>query len=465
MSKPEVDEKTKVKWAFGDLWKKLHFGHIAKNDSVQGALQTGYRTGLEPFRKYILNAISARKNRKKLMTFQIEIPEKKDCPVRVKLTPKACVIVVKNSGVVRQVIRDWPEEVEVLPNTKIYDEDSDEYITIEEIYPLDDAAVAIKVNRDLVGARNLILKGRPIRVIAENVTNKLESIKLNGIEYPILESITSVSGERNELLVPLHHTEIKRGDIEKLEIISVNKWKPKSGTQLLDGSTVSIDSWTGRTEITLNKNPVNSEFITSEGLRVSWSLIEQEGVWIKPSSSVKSDAVIDPLDILFENTDIRKLELENSQKKFSILERNRDSQMIRLSEEPMDKALVLPVQLNDLQNQRNAIERLQQAPLSHHVPLMELTTRLDRDHIEAWSDFQPLNAPNVEWLTRLGSGADGSNEQRRFILKALASKDFAFLEGPPGSGKTETIGELILQLLSNNEYNYRILLCGSTQNR
>ena len=55
---------------------------------------------------------------------------------------------------------------------------------------------------------------------------------MNGIEYPILESITSVSGERNELLVPLHHTEIDKNDIDHLEIISVNKWKPKSSTQL-----------------------------------------------------------------------------------------------------------------------------------------------------------------------------------------------------------------------------------------
>ena len=249
----------------------------------------------------------------------------------------------------------------------------------------------------------------------------------------------------------------------------MNKWKPKSSTQLLDGSTVSIESWTGRTDITLSRNPENLEFITSEGVRVSWSLIEQDGVWVKPSALVSSDAVIDPLDILFENTDIRQLDVSGGedsngrQKTLSILERNRNSQMIRLSGKPVGEALVIPVQIGDLLNQKNAIERLQQAPLSHHIPLMELTTRLDHDYIEAWSDFEPQNAPNVEWLTRLGSGADGSFEQRRFILKALASKDFAFLEGPPGSGKTETIGELILQLLSDNEHNYRILLCGSTQ--
>ena len=213
MSQPEVDEETKAKWAFGDLWKKLHFGHISKNDNVQRALQAGYRAGLDPFRKYTLNAISARINRMELMTFQIEIPTAKECPVRVKLMPKACIIVAKNSGVVEQVIRDWPEEVEVLPNTKIYDEDSDEYITIEEVTPLGETAVAIKVNRDLVGARNLILKGRPVRVVAESVSSEIESIKLDGREYPILEASTSVSGDRKEFLVALHHSEIERNQV------------------------------------------------------------------------------------------------------------------------------------------------------------------------------------------------------------------------------------------------------------
>ena len=463
MSQPEVDEKTKAKWAFGDLWKKLHFGHISKNDNVQGALQAGYWAGLDPFRKYTLNAISARINRMELMTFQIEIPATKECPVRVKLMPKACIIVAKNSGVVEQVIRDWPEEVDVLPNTKIYDEDSDEYITIEEVTHLGDTAVAIKVNRDLVGARNLILKGRPVRVVAESVSSEIDSIKLDGREYPILEANTSVSGDRNEFLVALHHTEIEINQVDGLEVISVNKWKPNSGTQLLDGSRVSIESWTGRTEITLNSSPENSELITSEGVRVTWTLIDQDGVWVKPSASVRSEAVVDPMDILFENPEIRQLRGKNGNKTFSILERNRNSQMIRLSEEPMGKELTLSVQLGDLMNQKNAIERLQQAPLSHHVPLMELTTRLDHEYIEAWKDFEPKKAPNVDWITRVGSGADGSDEQRRFILKALASDDFAFLEGPPGSGKTETIGELILQLLSDSEHNYRILLCGSTQ--
>ena len=45
------------------------------------------------------------------------------------------------------------------------------------------------------------------------------------------------------------------------------------------------------------------------------------------------------------------------------------------------------------------------------------------------------------------------------MQKALTSRDFAFLEGPPGSGKTTAICELIQQLIAQGK---RILLCGST---
>ena len=47
----------------------------------------------------------------------------------------------------------------------------------------------------------------------------------------------------------------------------------------------------------LPQNSNNAELITSEGIRVTWKLIDQEGTWVKPSALVKSEAVIDPIDI------------------------------------------------------------------------------------------------------------------------------------------------------------------------
>ena len=47
--------------------------------------------------------------------------------------------------------------------------------------------------------------------------------------------------------------------------------------------------------------------------------------------------------------------------------------MIRLSGKPVGEALVMPVQIMTYLI-KNRLLKLQQAPLSHHIPLMELTT-------------------------------------------------------------------------------------------
>ena len=71
MSKPEVDEKTKARWRFGELWNKLHFGHLSKGNKWKG-MEAAYRFGLNPFKKFVQNGLNARRKRKELMTFQIE---------------------------------------------------------------------------------------------------------------------------------------------------------------------------------------------------------------------------------------------------------------------------------------------------------------------------------------------------------------------------------------------------------
>ena len=59
-----------------------------------------------------------------------------------------------------------------------------------------------------------------------------------------------------------------------------------------------------------------------------------------------------------------------------------------------------------------------------------------------------------------GGFYDGTTEQREFVSTALATPDYAILQGPPGSGKTTAIIELIAQCAKQGK---RVLLCGSTQ--
>ena len=113
LSKTEVDEKTKARWAFGKLWNKLHFGHISKGDKWSG-MEAAYRFGLDPFKKFVQNGLSARWKRKELMTFQIEpITSLDQRPIRAKLASQASVVVIGTDGATEQVIRDWPVDVEV----------------------------------------------------------------------------------------------------------------------------------------------------------------------------------------------------------------------------------------------------------------------------------------------------------------------------------------------------------------
>ena len=59
---------------------------------------------------------------------------------------------------------------------------------------------------------------------------------------------------------------------------------------------------------------------------------------------------------------------------------------------------------------------------------------------------------NVEWID-----PSLNNSQKEAIKFALASKEVALIHGPPGTGKTHTLIELILQLLKQN---LRVLVCG-----
>lgn len=62
------------------------------------------------------------------------------------------------------------------------------------------------------------------------------------------------------------------------------------------------------------------------------------------------------------------------------------------------------------------------------------------------SDFVVLN--QTEFIENQN---EGTLSQKEFVKIALSTPDFAFLEGPPGSGKTETICEIILQSVKKDE--------------
>jgi len=112
-----------------------------------------------------------------------------------------------------------------------------------------------------------------------------------------------------------------------------------------------------------------------------------------------------------------------------------------------------------LERQRSAVQDLENSPPPRLAPLVRLlTTRA------GWQRFDPIDPGEDRWVFLRpdrpgGSLRDGTSEQREFVSLALGTPDFAILEGPPGSGKTTAICELIAQLAREGK---RVLLVAST---
>lgn len=123
---------------------------------------------------------------------------------------------------------------------------------------------------------------------------------------------------------------------------------------------------------------------------------------------------------------------------------------------PEGSTLYLPVNVRNLHLQRRALRQLSEAPLPHHEGLLRLCEA--PGHVR-WPPMAPRELPAGDWRALTDASRSGTEQQRAFVRKALATPDLALLEGPPGSGKTTAICELVQQLVEAGE---RVLLCAST---
>lgn len=114
------------------------------------------------------------------------------------------------------------------------------------------------------------------------------------------------------------------------------------------------------------------------------------------------------------------------------------------------------VDTSQLKRQKDAINQLMSRPAGGHYPLIQMLQKRERTR---WPDVQPVQIPESGWTVLTDPNFDGCDRQREFVTKALANEDFTILDGPPGTGKTTTILELIMQLVLQGK---RVLLSAST---
>ena len=141
-------------------------------------------------------------------------------------------------------------------------------------------------------------------------------------------------------------------------------------------------------------------------------------------------------------------------RKFEVIDRDPENSQLKLERFPTLPELLLRPNTWQIDCQIRALRALQNSPSSAHLPLLRLFERIDH---AKWPFVvrESLEAP--DWMVLTDQSRPGTDEQRRFVEQALGTPDFAFLEGPPGSGKTTAICELVLQLAKRGK---RVLLCG-----
>jgi len=129
------------------------------------------------------------------------------------------------------------------------------------------------------------------------------------------------------------------------------------------------------------------------------------------------------------------------------------------SKHSKDKNLRIYIRSNTyvLNTIKASLKILQDTPKSHNRALLKLIE--DKDFVNFESIPIENNIKDNEWIFLKYKERDGTNIQREFVEIALNTPDFAILEGPPGSGKTTTICEIIYQAIKRNQ---KILLVAST---
>jgi len=182
---------------------------------------------------------------------------------------------------------------------------------------------------------------------------------------------------------------------------------------------------------------------------VTWHEVEPEDVE-EDGLYVALDLARQPRNIRFHLTDPGA---ENTRNSYGTID-DGDTGAVLVDRLPAHDTVDLLPDTGIIDRQLKAEQKWRERP---HPDRLAFYRIFEAARFAAWP---PVGGhPLLEWTFLSDGSREGAEEQRQFVGKALASPDFAVLDGPPGSGKTTVICEIVSQVVRAGG---RVLLCGQT---
>lgn len=456
---------------------KLYLAFTAgSSDQRMVEMLAGAQESLAPYLNYAEQSIKAAERQRETLRFNWSLVEE---PVKIKITPLYtrletsidCYDYVSESLDLEQGETLYAEGNDALTKiTQIGSALDGNRIPFNTQKPLEDYPIWKRLDRGMTS----------LDYISDKTSVAVDKITIDGKQFEVLNQ--SVNGNRMTLDVEGHFNPKQKFMVNGSEI-SVSIVDVSSHGILKDTTSTTIVR-----EDSLGKVieaiclPSSDTVYDGENLPYSWNQGGHQGrrsdfrikLDVHPEAAAKLNKSEDddPLDIILSpNREVKYLEIEgkwnavdrrNGLHQVKVRGRDSESRTIRVARLPDEGAVLTSApRTRMIRAQRDMIEELKLHSLPHNRGLLNLLASgslTDREKIWKQGQPKPLKSePN--WMVLTGS-ANGTDIQKEMVRVALSSRDFSILQGPPGSGKSTTILEIVLQKILSGE---NVLLCGSTQ--
>ncbi|MBX3315750.1 MAG: AAA family ATPase [Phycisphaeraceae bacterium] len=423
-------------------------------------IQQQARDALGPFERYLLQARANAQERQKRHRFRFEIVRRKHV---YRLHPLDTLVVLRAPASGLWLLEGWPAHRAFDLARKLNNVDRQEYIRVASATPVPSGLLIGTDSEQLRDGDRVEWYGQECVVRKPAASSRPQSVATEDGQKLVIRWWGRVDEEDALCL---------EGSVEASDLVVDGQPRECSPLAVWAECTVARDS--KKVEYALHGNtlrldePLAGTLLQADkGVRLEVEPVQsrgRSGNWVQlllPDDFPADQALLDPRAEFCEGEDVREIWTAPERRRaesLRIFEVDRDRYQLRLKDLPPKGTdlLYAPLDTRALDTQKRAVQQLRYSPLPAHRGLIRLCENPEKAR---WPEVPARALREPEWELLTDSTIDGTEEQRSFVRKSLATTDIALLQGPPGSGKTTAICELVLQAIKRGE---RVLMCATT---